>query len=163
MKLINSQKKAQQGFTLIELVVVIVILGILAVTAAPKFIDLTGDARGSVVEAVKGSLNSAADLAHAKALVTASLAAASTPVTASNSITVGANTIALNYGWPTATSIQLLLDVEDVTAVVSGTGSTILTYTHNDATTDASCIATYTNAVVNTETRPTINSLVTGC
>ena len=43
MKFIHSPKKAQQGFTLIELVVVIVILGILAVTAAPKFIDLQDD------------------------------------------------------------------------------------------------------------------------
>ena len=62
-------KANQKGFTLIELVVVIVILGILAVTAAPKFIDLTSDAKASVVQAVEGSLNSAADMAHAKALV----------------------------------------------------------------------------------------------
>ncbi|MGL4893853.1 MAG: type II secretion system protein, partial [Shewanella sp.] len=41
--------KKQQGFTLIELVVVIIILGILAVTAAPKFINLQGDARVSAL------------------------------------------------------------------------------------------------------------------
>ncbi|MBM7073074.1 prepilin-type N-terminal cleavage/methylation domain-containing protein [Shewanella sp. 202IG2-18] len=39
----------QQGFTLIELVVVIIILGILAVTAAPKFINLQSDARKSAL------------------------------------------------------------------------------------------------------------------
>ena len=68
-KLANNSFNAQKGFTLIELVVVIVILGILAATAAPKFIDLTGDARRSVMEGVQGSINSAVNLVHAKALV----------------------------------------------------------------------------------------------
>ena len=62
------QKNKQLGFTLIELVVVIVILGVLAATAAPRFINLSGDARNSVMRALEGSIRSAAALAHAKAL-----------------------------------------------------------------------------------------------
>ncbi|MGI2258652.1 type II secretion system protein [Shewanella sp. GXUN23E] len=57
----------QQGFTLIELVVVILILGILAVTAAPKFINLQNDARAATVEGFLGSLKSAVTLLHVKA------------------------------------------------------------------------------------------------
>ncbi|MGS0728942.1 type II secretion system protein, partial [Shewanella sp. 0m-11] len=49
----------QNGFTLIELVVVIIILGILAVTAAPKFINLQSDARASALQGVKGAIQGA--------------------------------------------------------------------------------------------------------
>ncbi|MEZ9197371.1 type II secretion system protein [Shewanella sp. 10N.286.54.B9] len=57
----------QNGFTLIELVVVIIILGILAVTAAPKFINLQSDARASTLQGVKGAIQSANSLVFAKA------------------------------------------------------------------------------------------------
>ncbi|WP_275983098.1 type II secretion system protein [Propionivibrio soli] len=50
-------KSKQQGFTLIELVVVIVILGILAATALPRFVDLTGDARTAAVQGFAGAIN----------------------------------------------------------------------------------------------------------
>ncbi|WP_283630421.1 type II secretion system protein [Shewanella baltica] len=59
--------KRQQGFTLIELVVVIIILGILAVTAAPKFINLQGDARVSALQGLKGPIQGANSLVYSKA------------------------------------------------------------------------------------------------
>lgn len=59
--------KKQQGFTLIELVVVIIILGILAVTAAPKFINLQSDARLSALNGLKASIQGANALVYSKA------------------------------------------------------------------------------------------------
>lgn len=55
----------QSGFTLIELVMVIVILGVLAVTALPKFIDLKGDAQKAALDGVAGSLGAAASMNYA--------------------------------------------------------------------------------------------------
>jgi MSHA pilin protein MshA len=65
----NNRIASALGFTLIELTIVIVILGIVAVTAAPKFINVTKDARIASLEAVQGALKSARDLAKAKALI----------------------------------------------------------------------------------------------
>jgi MSHA pilin protein MshA len=62
-------KKQQRGFTLIELVIVIVILGILAVTAAPKFLDISGDAKAATLQGVKASLQTIATVTYSKSLI----------------------------------------------------------------------------------------------
>lgn len=61
--------KNNKGFTLIELIVVIVILGILAVNAAPKFIDLQKDARIALLQGAKGAIESANEMIHGYAVI----------------------------------------------------------------------------------------------
>ena len=58
------------GFTLIELVVVIVILGILAASAAPKLMNMQGDARAATLIAIKGAVRSANNMVYSKSLIT---------------------------------------------------------------------------------------------
>ncbi|MDH4451487.1 MAG: type II secretion system protein [Rhodoferax sp.] len=58
-------KQVQRGFTLIELVMVIVILGVLAAVAIPKFFDLSADARQAAVQGVAGALSSGSAINYA--------------------------------------------------------------------------------------------------
>jgi len=64
-----SNRNINKGFTLIELVIVIIVLGILAATAIPKFIDISRDARISVLESISGSMRSVSSSVHMKGII----------------------------------------------------------------------------------------------
>ncbi len=64
-----NQLRQPKGFTLIELVVVVVILGVLAVTAAPRFLNLQRDARIAAIQGLSGSIRDAAAFSYAKAAI----------------------------------------------------------------------------------------------
>lgn len=66
MKAVNKYN----GFTLIELIVVIVILGVLAISAAPRFLAVSSDARKAAIKSLEGTVRSTANLFHGACLVT---------------------------------------------------------------------------------------------
>jgi MSHA pilin protein MshA len=88
-------KSKNHGFTLIELVVVIVILGILSATVAPKFINLSSDARIAKLESLEGSMRSASGLVNLKATIGNKTDCSTDPT-----IQVGNEFITLRCGYP---------------------------------------------------------------
>lgn len=137
--------RQQGGFTLIELIMVIVILGILAAFALPRFANLSGDARIASLNGALGSVRSAAAIAHSVSLAK--------NLTGSTSVTLEGATVTMVNSYPTANAAGILV-AGQLSAEYSSTGGgtaggDALTIQIAGATTPASCSFTYTAAAAN--------------
>lgn len=106
------------GFTLIELVIVITILGILAVIAAPRFIDLSSDAKASVIQNISGNLKTAIKFALLKDQIAGGNG---------DPIDYSGNTVTFIAGNPTpsATQMRYLLEMKLPSSTFTSNWSTI--------------------------------------
>lgn len=141
--------KKQAGFTLIELVMVIVILGVLSAVALPKFVDLGKDARTAAIKAVEGSMRSANAIVYAKAAV-------GNQMGATGSVTISGVSVATVYGFAsTGVTLAAAMDLSsDFTAATADVR-------HSGAATPASCLVVYTPATATLA--PAYATTTSGC
>ena len=149
----NIKYSRQQGFTLIELVIVIVIIGILAAIALPKMTDLAGNARAATIKGVSGSLASANTAIYSAAQI-ANQGGATGTVNACS--TTGISTV---YGY--AADTTELLKCVTLSPSTDFNTATANTISHAGATTATSCKIVYTPATATAP--PDYAATVTGC
>jgi MSHA pilin protein MshA len=137
-------RSSQGGFTLIELVVVIVILGILAAFAVPRFMGMEGEARAATVKNMAGNLRAAYTMARGKCMAQG--------CGAGGTITFENQSVTMVNGYPSAATIaNTLQTVQGFTPTVAAT-----TYTLRKDGGGVNCWVRYTQAV-NVNTPPVIS------
>ena len=145
--------KRNAGFTLIELVIVIIVLGILAATAVPKFINLQDDAKEAAMNGVEAAVNSAANIVYSKSAIDGE------ETKSGQNIVEGNTTISTEFGYPAATTtgIEAAVELSGFEAkfpITTGALDTISLVSENGAAatdlcliyTEASSSATYSLA-----------------